>query len=149
MALKSKQVQEFKETEIGKIPADWDVVKQKDVACFINGRAYKHEEFRESGTPLIRIQNLTGTKRFVYSDLTLEDKKYIEKGDLIYAWSATFGPYIWDGPRGIYHYHIWKVVCDEKKLDKIFFYFKLKHISDSIRRQGTGSIMDHITKELM
>ena len=149
MDLKSKQVLEFKETEIGRIPAHWNVVKQKNVACFINGRAYKHDEFRTEGTPLIRIQNLTGTKKFVYSDLILEQEKYIEKGDLVYAWSATFGSYIWNGPRAIFHYHIWKIICDEKKMDKVFFYFKLKQISNQIRNQGTGSIMDHITKELM
>ena len=28
--MKSKQVQEFKETEIGKIPADWEVISIND-----------------------------------------------------------------------------------------------------------------------
>jgi len=144
-----KQQTKFKRTEIGMIPEDWDVVKQKDVARFINGRAYSYEEFRESGTPLVRIQNLTGTKEFVYSDLQLEEEKYIDEGDLIYAWSATFGPYIWKGPRTIFHYHIWKVICDEAKLDKFFFYYKLKHISNRISDTGTGSIFTHITKKLM
>ena len=139
----------FKETEIGMIPENWSVVKQKDIARFINGRAYSYEEFRESGTPIIRIQNLTGTKDFVCSDLQLEEEKYVEKGDLIYAWSATFGPYVWKGPRAIFHYHIWKILCDESRLDKFFFYYKLKHISNRVSNTGTGSIFTHITKKLM
>lgn len=142
-------VTEFEDSELGRIPKGWKIIKQKEVARFCNGRAYKFEEFLKYGTPIVRIQNLTGTKKFVYSDLELDEDKYIEFGDLVYAWSATFGPYIWNGPRAIYHYHIWKIICDEKKMGKIFFYYKLKQISDSIRQQGTGSIMDHITKELM
>jgi len=139
----------FKQTEIGKIPEDWKIVKQGDIAKFINGRAYKYSEFKKSGTPIVRIQNLTGEGTIVYSDLELPEEKYIVKGDLIYAWSATFGPHIWDGPKSIYHYHIWKIVCNEKILDKHFFYYKLKYISDKIRDRGTGSIFTHITKQLM
>ena len=36
LALKSKQVQEFKETEIGKIPVDWEVKELKQVADVID-----------------------------------------------------------------------------------------------------------------
>jgi len=139
----------LKQTELGMIPEDWKVVPQKEVARFVNGRAYSYEEFKETGIPIVRIQNLTGIKEFVYSDLKLEEEKYINKGDLIYAWSATFGPYVWDGPRAIYHYHIWKIICDERQLDKIFFYYALKHNSDRIKDTGTGSIFTHITKKLM
>lgn len=140
----------FKYTNIEKIPLDWTIYKQGEIATFINGRAYKNSEFKDSGTPIIRIQNLKGedSGKVVYSDLHLDDDKYIEHGDLIYAWSATFGPYIWRGPRSIYHYHIWKIKCNEG-LDKNFFYYKLMHISNRIATQGTGSIFSHITKNLM
>ena len=36
MALKSKQVQEFKETEIGKIPVDWEVSSLNDLCDSIS-----------------------------------------------------------------------------------------------------------------
>ena len=139
----------FRSSEIGPIPNDWQIVRQKEVAQFINGRAYAYEEFKNAGTPIVRIQNLNGGEEFVYSDLVLDDEKYVEAGDLIYAWSGSFGPYLWNGPKAIFHYHIWKIICDEKKLDKVFFFYKLKHISDSISNSGTGSIFTHITKKLM
>ncbi len=133
-------ITKYKQTEVGIVPEDWRLVRLKDVASFVNGRAYSYEEFRKSGTPIVRIQNLTGREGFVFSDLELENEKYIEKGDLIYAWSATFGPYIWSGPRAIYHYHIWKVICEPHQLDKAFFYYELKYISNRISNTGTGSI---------
>ena len=123
-------------------------VRLGEIAQFINGRAYKNTEFKESGTPIIRIQNLTGGGNTVYSDLELPENKYIDNGDLIYAWSATFGPYIWRGPKSIYHYHIWKVIPFENT-DKFYLYYLLKHISDRISSQGTGSIFSHVTKGLM
>ena len=139
---------EMVRSESGEIPAGWRVGKFRDITAVINGRAYKQTEFREEGTPIIRIQNLTGKGRTVYSDLKLDKNKYISKGDLIYAWSATFGPYIWRGVKSIYHYHIWKLNCFNPAL-KYYLYIHLKKVSDRVQGQGTGSIFTHITKELM
>lgn len=129
--------------------SDWKEYKLGELVTFYNGRAYKNGEFKTSGTPIVRIQNLTGEGKTVYSDLQLDENKYIENGDLIYAWSATFGPYIWRGEKSIYHYHIWKIVCNEKIIDKFYFYYKLKLISDSLKDNGNGSIFVHITKSFM
>lgn len=52
--------EELKDSPLGKIPKDWEVVKQAEVAIFFNGRAYKLKEWEEKGTPVIRLQNLTG-----------------------------------------------------------------------------------------
>ena len=137
---------EFKQTELGEIPIEWEIVKQGNIATFFNGRAYKQTEFTESGTQIIRIQNLTGGKNYVYSDMELDANKYAEKDDLIYAWSATFGPYIWKGPRSIYHYHIWKIEVDENLLDKYFFFYRLDYISVEMHSQKNGSAFAHLTK---
>lgn len=134
-------------SELDEIPNGWRVGRLQELTKIINGRAYKNTEFKLEGTPIVRIQNLTGKGQTVYSDLELHENKYISAGDLIYAWSATFGPYIWRGPRSIYHYHIWRLDCD--KHFKYFLYLYLKRISDNVRNQGTGSIFTHITKTLM
>ncbi len=139
---------EMVRSELGEIPVGWRIGKLRDITEVINGRAYKQTEFKEEGTPIVRIQNLTGKGQTVYSDLTLDKDKYINKGDLIYAWSATFGPYIWRGVKSIYHYHIWKLNCFNSAF-KYYLYIHLKNVSDRVKSQGTGSIFTHITKELM
>ncbi|MBS0016761.1 MAG: restriction endonuclease subunit S, partial [Arthrospira sp. SH-MAG29] len=139
---------EMVRSELGEIPAGWRVGNLRDITSVINGRAYKQTEFRGEGTPIVRIQNLTGKGQTVYSDLALDKDKYISKGDLIYAWSATFGPYIWRGIKSIYHYHIWKLNCFNPAF-KYYLYIHLKKVSDRVQSQGTGSIFTHITKELM
>jgi len=57
-----------------------------------------------------------------YSDLELEANKYCDTGDLLYAWSASFGPRIWLGDKVIFHYHIWKVVHNPALIDQKFLF---------------------------
>lgn len=130
------------------IPEGWEVNKINSLCDVLNGRAYKETEFVEKGTPIIRIQNLNGGKKYVYSDLNLEDNKYVENGDLIFAWSATFGPFIWRNEKSIYHYHIWKLNCFKEEFKFLLFqYFFLE--TKRVSGEGSGSIFAHITKALM
>lgn len=137
----------FKKTEIGVIPEGWESVAQGEVATFHNGRAYKLSEWEGSGTPVIRLQNLTGSGRdFYYSNLELPAHQYAENGELLYMWSASFGPYIWNGGKAIYHYHIWKVECREDVLDQQFMYYSLDRLTDYLSKRTNGSTMLHLTK---
>jgi len=77
-------------------------------------------------------------------------KTNIEKGDLIYAWSASFGPFLWFGDKAIYHYHIWKVkffITDFP--DKKYLYNYLLEATDRIKSLGNGIAMIHMTKDRM
>lgn len=40
------------------IPMGWALAKLSDVAHFINGKAFKSQDWRNKGIPIIRIQNL-------------------------------------------------------------------------------------------
>jgi type I restriction enzyme S subunit len=126
----------------------WGTCALGECATLVNGRAYKQEELLDSGTPVLRIQNLNGGDRWYFSDLELPQDKYCEKGDLLFAWSASFGPYIWDGPRSIYHYHIWKIIPGES-LDKKFFYHLLAFLTERVRGESHGASMLHMTKARM
>ena len=140
---------ELVETELGEVPKGWEYKKLKDLCRVINGRAYKNTEFKEEGIPIVRIQNLTGGGKTVFSDLDLPQDKLIEKEDFIYAWSATFGPYIWRGPKSIYHYHIWKMDVDETIISRYFLYLTMFRKTESMKSAGTGSIFTHLTKVIM
>jgi type I restriction enzyme, S subunit len=137
---------EFQDTELGRIPVGWQVVAQTDVVTFYNGRAYKLTEWEKSGVPVIRLQNLTGSgDRFYYSNLELPAHQYVHNGDLLYMWSASFGPYIWGGEKAIYHYHIWKVECSAR-IDQRYMYYALVGLTQNMQNQTNGSTMMHLTK---
>ncbi|EBU8673290.1 type I restriction endonuclease subunit S [Salmonella enterica subsp. enterica serovar Panama] len=132
------------------LPKGWEWVRLSDLMEVINGRAYKKHEMLQEGTPLLRVGNLFTSNEWYYSDLELDENKYIDNGDLIYAWSASFGPFIWTGKKVIYHYHIWKLKLFAEELsDKFFIHDFLLSITDKIKSQGNGIAMLHMTKERM
>ncbi len=129
------------------VPDGWAQHRQGEIADFSNGRAYKLTEWEKEGTPVIRLQNLTGSgNEFYYSNLELPERQYCQSGDLLYMWSATFGPHIWKGPKAIYHYHIWKVTPDEINLTKPYLYQLLGYKTDEWLNKSNGMGILHVTK---
>ena len=120
-------------------------------ACRLhNGRAYGLHEWEQSGVPVIRLQNLTGGNDYYFSNLKLADNKYCDHGDLLFMWSATFGPRIWLGERAIYHYHIWKVVPKADVATKAYLFHKFESITEEKKAHSTnGGTMLHFTKSDM
>ena len=128
---------------------DWEQRKLGEVATFINGRAYSQPELLSSGKyKVLRVGNFYTNDSWYYSDLELGEKYYANYGNLLYTWSATFGPHIWLGDRVIYHYHIWKVELSNQ-LEKQFAVQLLEQDKDNILSGKNGSTMVHITKEGM
>lgn len=128
--------------------ADVEWLPLSDVCRFINGRAYKQEELLPQGKyPVLRVGNFFTNQNWYYSDLELEQDKYCDKGDLLYAWSASFGPRIWGEGKSIYHYHIWKVVPDTSFICKQFLYYLLQWDVKALKdAHSTGSTMMHVSK---
>ena len=145
LLVKSKFIEMFGDPVINK--KGWKVRELLEVATLLNGRAYKQDELLDEGkTPVLRVGNFFSNRNWFYSDLELEEEKYCYNGDLLYAWSASFGPKIWDGDRVIYHYHIWKLVVDENKINKIYLYWILNILTDFFKSNTHGATMLHLTK---
>ena len=127
----------------------WKQRKLGEIATFINGRAYSQPELLSSGKyKVLRVGNFYTNDSWYYSDLELGEKYYADYGDLLYTWSATFGPHIWLGDRVIYHYHIWKINLSDQ-LEKQFAVQLLEQDRTNILSSKNGSTMVHITKEGM
>ncbi len=123
----------------------------KEVCELINGRAYGKSELLESGKyRVLRVGNFFTNNHWYWSDLELEPSKYCENGDLLYAWSASFGPRIWRDERCIYHYHIWKVRPFEEIVTRDFLFYFFEWDKERIRaEQGAGATMVHVSKQSM
>lgn len=127
--------------------SEWREYKFTEVATLTNGRAYLQPELQSAGKyKIVRVGNLSGGDKWFYSDMELPEDKYCSKGDLLYAWACSFGPYIWEGDKTIYHYHIWKVDANSDVADKFFLYYYLKYYTPKWMGLTNGSVMMHITK---
>lgn len=142
-----KSVSTFSDDEIPfDMPESWMMVRLKNVAILHNGRAYKQSELLKVGKyPVLRVGNLFTNNDWYFSDFELEPEKYCDAGDLLYSWSASFGPHIWNGKKVIYHYHIWKIEFS-KYISKKYLYYYLLADTEKIKQSGHGLAMIHVTK---
>src|ERR1017187_6953985 len=111
----------YKQTDVGVIPAEWEVRSIGQMFRLINGCPFKPEDWKQSGTPIVRIQNLNDpSAAFNYSQAPVLERNSVEPGDLLFAWSGTigtsFGARVWAGPSGVLNQHIFKVFMDERKM---------------------------------
>ena len=115
-----------------------------DVATYVNGRAFKPQEWEMSGSPIIRIQNLTNSTQECNRTTKQFEKKYrVFDGDLLFAWSASLGAHIWHGEDGWLNQHIFKVIPSEN-VDKMYLYYYLLYVVDQLYAKSHGSGMVHI-----
>ena len=128
---------------------EWESYLLGKIAVFINGRAFKQNELLNKGKyPVLRVGNFYTNDKWFYSDLELPEKLYANKGDLLYTWSATFGPHIWKGDKVIYHYHIWKIIFSSE-VSKQFALQMLLNDKEELMNNTNGSTMIHLTKNEM
>ncbi len=122
-------------------------VQLEEVAEFINGRAFKPSEWSQSGTPIIRIQNLTGTSKvFNYFDGEFDERIRVQRGDILISWSASLGVYRWRSKDAVLNQHIFKVRL-HNGINPDYFYYAATDAVQEMALRVHGSTMQHITKD--
>ena len=118
------------------------------VAQFINGLAFKPQDWMEDGQKIIRIQNLTDeTKPYNRSTRTV-DKKFIAlPGDILVSWSASLGVFEWKGPdNALVNQHIFRVIPDQRRVDKNYLKHGLSGALIDMKRHLHGATMQHVNR---
>jgi type I restriction enzyme S subunit len=137
-----KEPLQFVTTSLGPLPSTWRVLSFGELASYVNGFAFKPEDWTDSGLPIIRIQNINGSRDFNYFDGPVEASCVVDDGDLLFAWSGTressFGPTIWRGPRGLLNQHIFKVCEKNSIVCRDFLYLLLMHNLERIAASAHG-----------
>jgi type I restriction enzyme, S subunit len=134
------------EQNINGLPKGWKLEKLGKVADYLNGRAFKPTEWKHSGKPIIRIQNLNKPEaKYNYTADEFEERYRVINGDLLFAWSASLGAYVWKGNEAWLNQHIFKVVPNAGT-DKMYLYYMLEKIVQELYAKAHGSGMVHVTK---
>lgn len=131
------------------LPPGWIQASVASLGEFINGFAFKPDDWVAHGMPIIRIQNLTDTdKPLNRTARSVDDKYVVERGDILVSWSATLDAFRWKGANAYLNQHIFKVV-PETDLDSDFVYFALKEaIQELVNSEHLhGTTMKHINRK--
>ncbi|MFN4881542.1 MAG: restriction endonuclease subunit S [Bacteroidota bacterium] len=90
-----------------------------EVADYLNGYPFKPDDWKDEGLPIIKIKEL---KAGVQNDTPRNDgenipiKYLIENKDILFAWSASIGAYLWCSGKSILNQHIFNVKPFDKDL---------------------------------
>ena len=134
------------------VPKGWMLLQVSDICKLQNGNSFKPHEWDTKGLPIIRIQNLNGSGNYNYFSGVPQDKWLVEPGQLLFSWAGTkgvsFGPFIWNGPKGVLNQHIYKVFANEN-VHGHWLYLALLHITQKIEAQAHGfkSTLLHVQKK--
>ena len=129
------------------VPEGWCTICVGDLAEYTNGKAFKPSDWERNGLPIIRIQNLNDENcQYNYTSITHEEKYRISHGDLLFAWAASLGVYIWQGNKAWLNQHIFKV-DPHPFIDKQYLYYIFEYLVSEFYTRSHGSGMVHITKK--
>ena len=134
------------------LPENWIETEIGGLCSLKNGRAFKPVEWKTSGLPIVRIQNLNNpTSAFNYFQGEVDERNRLRGGELLFAWSGTpgtsFGAHVWYGGEAVLNQHIFRVDFDEALLDKRFFRSAINQkLSELIDVAHGGVGLRHVTK---
>lgn len=123
------------------ISDDWKQATVGDLCSFSNGHGFRPPDWTDHGLPIIRIQNLNGSKNFNYFAGEPEKDWLVEPGTMLFAWAGTrgvsFGPTIWNGPLGVLNQHIFRVK-PKKSVVPDWLFLALEAVTWEIERRAHG-----------
>jgi type I restriction enzyme S subunit len=135
-----------------RLPVGWEVAEIGDLCELKNGRAFKAQEWKEEGLPIVRIQNLNKRDApYNYFQGEVEDRFRLRGGELLFAWSGTpgtsFGAHIWNGADAVLNQHIFRVDFDKRLIDIDFFRYAINQKLDDLIDTAHGGVgLRHVTK---
>lgn len=132
---------------IGQIPESWKITKFKSIGTYINGYAFKPEDWTSTGKMIIRIQDLTGSNNNPnYFNKDIDSKYNITKGDFLISWAATLDAYIWNKEDGWLNQHIFKAIPKENIVLRKYFFWLIKEAMFNMNNENKhGIMMQHVT----
>ncbi|EPD87030.1 restriction endonuclease subunit S [Streptococcus sp. HPH0090] len=134
------------------IPEGWGVDSLWNIANFYNGLAmqkYRPDTNEDDYLPVIKIREMMNgfSKDTEKARLDIPTEAIVERGDILFSWSATLEVIIWGKERGALNQHIFKVTSDT--YPKSFIYFELKSYLKVFKAiaELRKTTMGHITQD--
>jgi type I restriction enzyme S subunit len=147
------QIEEYKQTELGELPKEWEVVKLGDYCKVFSGFAFKSTDFVKEGVLVVKIGNIQNgtvvidnrTNYFPKEKIIGNIKKFIlKKGEIIIAMTGATTGKVGVVPKehenSLLNQRVGKFDIFSRELDNNFFrYF-------SITNEFQGKVLDNILK---
>ena len=125
----------------------WEPRSLLALADYINGYAFKPDDWGKEGLPIIRIEQLKNPDGPAdYYAGQLPEAVVIDDGDLIFSWSASLFLRIWTHGRAALNQHLFKVI-ERDGVDRLFLKAFIEFYLPDLTKASHGSTMQHITRK--
>jgi type I restriction enzyme S subunit len=136
---------------LGDIPQDWEVKPFSTLASYVNGYAFKPDDWGTEGKPIVKIKEL---KAGITADTPrnpgdgIPAKYDVRDGDVLFSWSADLDTYLWMGGEGLLNQHLFNVV-PFGGLSRAFCFHALRESMPRFRALSLGATMHHIKRSAL
>jgi len=141
---------DFKQTEIGRIPKKWELIKFREVFSYIKGKkpAELIDEYKGNYLPYLSTEYLRENKATKFARIS-EDVISINKGDLILLWDGSNAGEFFIGKEGILSSTMVKLQLKKENINSVFVFYllKIKEYYLSGLTRGTG--VPHVDKNVL
>ncbi len=139
----------LEDSELGEIPAGWEVCGLDETARFLNGLALQKYPPKDGRSlPVIKIAQLRAgnTQAADAASADLEPDYIVQDGDVLFSWSGSLECVLWAGGRGALNQHVFKVTSTA--YPKWFYYLWIhQHLKDFRHiAAGKATTMGHIQR---
>lgn len=129
-------------------PSGWKISKVKHIGSYLNGYPFKPDDWGESGIPIVRIQDLTKSETAPnYYDGEAPERYRLVDGDILIAWSASLGVFIWNRGEAWLNQHIFKVDVNESEVSRQYYPWLADWFIGQLKNYVHGSTMQHLTAD--
>lgn len=138
------------ESELGPIPAGWEVQQLDVFAHYLNGLAMQKFPVTDEANvlPVIKIAQLRAgnTLNADLASSSIARNYVIVNGDILFSWSGTLEVEMWTGGRGALNQHLFKVTG--VNVPNWFAYFATRHFLPQFRQiaSSKATTMGHIKR---
>lgn len=128
------------------LPQGWDERSLFQLGDYVNGFAFKPEDWSEHGLPIVRIAQITGSSAtWDHYPGVLSDIYKLKDGDLIFSWSGTLTVVKWSGGPAWLNQHLFRV-DPAPDVAPEFLYHVLRASVAEMDKRAHGSTMKHIKR---
>jgi type I restriction enzyme S subunit len=138
---------EFKETEIGRIPATWRIGCMGESIKLLSGYPFSSEYFNdaEEGIRIVRIRDINNPSTATYFSGTFDENFLLSDGDCIIGMDGDFNICKWQGGPALLNQRLCKVIEIPSGPTVDFVYHVMGKILSGIQAQTAATTVKHLS----
>ena len=140
---------QFRETPIGRIPKEWQVLRLRELFTYIKGKKPKNliKEEKEGYLPYLTTDYLRTGVPSNYAKHE-KDTTIVDDNDILLLWDGSNAGEFFLGKKGILASTMVKLVPKINEISTLFYFYYLKLVENRLKSLTKGTGIPHVEKSV-